>query len=59
MCESSAVDLVVDDAVQGLGITQLFEQWLAPYLQEGTLEPVLESWCHSRYRGVIGGKCLA
>ncbi|OHV13911.1 LysR family transcriptional regulator [Kushneria phosphatilytica] len=40
----AAVDLAVDAAVQGVGIIQLFEQWLTPYLQDGSLEPVLEPW---------------
>lgn len=40
----AAVDLVVDAAVQGLGIIHLFEGWLAPYLESGALEPVLEPW---------------
>lgn len=43
----AAVDLAVDAAVQGLGVIQLFEQWLVPYFQGGTLEPVLEPWWQS------------
>ncbi|WAH56124.1 LysR family transcriptional regulator [Pseudomonas silvicola] len=39
-----AVDLAVDAAVQGLGVIHLFEDWLAPYLASGALEPVLEPW---------------
>jgi DNA-binding transcriptional LysR family regulator len=39
-----ALDLVVDAAVNGLGIVYLFEDWLKPYLTRGELEPVLEPW---------------
>jgi DNA-binding transcriptional LysR family regulator len=39
-----ALDLVVDAAVNGLGIVYLFEDWLKPYLERGELEPVLEPW---------------
>jgi DNA-binding transcriptional LysR family regulator len=39
-----AADLAVDAAVAGSGIIQLFEDWLRPYLENGTLEPVLEPW---------------
>jgi DNA-binding transcriptional LysR family regulator len=40
----AAVELAVDAAVAGLGIIHLFEGWLRPYLDAGTLEPVLEPW---------------
>jgi DNA-binding transcriptional LysR family regulator len=40
----AAVDLAVSAAVAGLGIIQLFEEWLSPYLESGALEPVLEPW---------------
>ncbi len=40
----AAVDLAVEAAIQGLGIIHLFEGWLAPYLESGALEPVLEPW---------------
>lgn len=40
----TAVDLAVEAALQGLGIIQLFEEWLSPHLQSGALEPVLEPW---------------
>lgn len=43
----TAADLAVDAAIQGLGVIQLFEEWLKPHLQSGTLEPVLESWWQS------------
>jgi DNA-binding transcriptional LysR family regulator len=39
-----ALDLVVDAAVNGLGIVYLFEDWLQPYIERGELEPVLEPW---------------
>ncbi|MGN2436562.1 LysR family transcriptional regulator [Pseudomonas syringae] len=38
------VDLTVQAAIDGLGIIQLFEDWLQPYLDSGALEPVLEPW---------------
>ncbi|CAI8944848.1 LysR family transcriptional regulator [Pseudomonas sp. fls2-241-R2A-110] len=38
------VDLAVQAAIDGLGIVQLFEGWLQPYLDSGALEPVLEPW---------------
>lgn len=40
-------DLVVQAALDGLGIVYLFEDWLKPYLDAGTLEPVLEPWWQS------------
>src|SRR6187402_490717 len=40
----AAVDLAVETAVAGLGIIHLFEGWLTPYIESGTLEPVLEPW---------------
>jgi DNA-binding transcriptional LysR family regulator len=39
-----AIDLAVEAAVAGLGIVYLFEDWLRPYFERGTLEPVLEPW---------------
>ncbi len=39
-----AVDLAVDAAIAGTGIVNLFEDWLRPHLDRGTLEPVLEPW---------------
>jgi DNA-binding transcriptional LysR family regulator len=41
------VDLIVQAAVDGLGIVYLFEGWLEPYLDSGALEPVLEPWWQS------------
>lgn len=40
----AAVDLAVDAAIAGSGVIQLFEEWLRPHFDNGTLEPVLESW---------------
>ncbi|CAN7701408.1 LysR family transcriptional regulator [Bosea sp. LjRoot237] len=39
-----ATDLAVEMAVAGVGIIQLFEEWLRPHLESGALEPVLEDW---------------
>ncbi|MDR6116153.1 MULTISPECIES: LysR family transcriptional regulator [unclassified Sphingomonas] len=44
---SGAADLLVDVAVAGGGIIHLFEDWLAPSLTNGTLEPVLPDWWQS------------
>lgn len=44
---TGAVDLLVDVAVAGGGIIHLFEDWLAPMLGSGTLEPVLPDWWQS------------
>jgi DNA-binding transcriptional LysR family regulator len=40
----AAADLAVDAAVAGTGVIYLFEDWLRPYLDSGSLEPVLEPW---------------
>ena len=39
-----ALDLALDAAVAGLGVVYLFEDWLAPYVERGQLQPVLQSW---------------
>jgi DNA-binding transcriptional LysR family regulator len=39
-----ATDLAVDAAIAGTGIVYLFEDWLRPHIDNGTLEPVLEPW---------------
>lgn len=44
---AGAVDLLVDVAVAGGGIIYLFEDWLAPVLGSGALEPVLPDWWQS------------
>ena len=43
----AAADLAVSAAVAGLGIIQLFEEWLRPHLESGALEPVLAPWWQS------------
>jgi DNA-binding transcriptional LysR family regulator len=43
----AGADLAVSAAVAGLGIVQMFEDWLAPMLQSGALEPVLLPWWQS------------
>lgn len=37
-------DLMVETAIAGGGVIVLFEDWLAPQLDSGALEPVLQSW---------------
>lgn len=39
-----ATDLAVDAALAGTGIVHLFEDWLRPHLDSGTLEPILQPW---------------
>lgn len=39
-----AVDLAVEAAIQGVGIVNLFEDWLRPHLDTGALVPVLQPW---------------
>ena len=40
----AAIDLAVDAAVRGSGVVLLFEDWLRPRLDDGSLEPVLRDW---------------
>jgi DNA-binding transcriptional LysR family regulator len=40
----ATTELLVDAAVAGSGIIELFEDWLRPHLGSGALEPVLEPW---------------
>jgi DNA-binding transcriptional LysR family regulator len=40
----ASTDLAVDMAVAGVGVIQLFEDWLRPHLENGALEPVLQDW---------------
>jgi DNA-binding transcriptional LysR family regulator len=40
----TAIDLAVDAAVAGAGIVSIFEDWVRPHLDRGTLHPVLEPW---------------
>lgn len=41
---AAASDLTVSAAVAGHGLIYLFEEWLSPYFEAGTLQPVLEDW---------------
>jgi DNA-binding transcriptional LysR family regulator len=43
----AAADLTISAAVAGLGIIHLFEDWLRPALDDGTLVPVLKPWWQS------------
>jgi DNA-binding transcriptional LysR family regulator len=43
----AAADLAVQAAIAGAGIVHLFEYWLQPHLDRGTLEPVLKPWWQS------------
>jgi DNA-binding transcriptional LysR family regulator len=40
----AATELAVDVAIRNGGIVYLFEDWLRPHLDNGSLQPVLESW---------------
>jgi DNA-binding transcriptional LysR family regulator len=40
----AATDLMISAAVDGLGIIQVFEDWLQPAFASGALEPVLQPW---------------
>lgn len=40
----TAADLAVSTAVAGHGLIYLFEEWLAPYMESGQLQPVLQDW---------------
>jgi DNA-binding transcriptional LysR family regulator len=40
----TVADLAVSAAVAGHGVIYLFEEWLAPYLASGQLQPVLQDW---------------
>jgi DNA-binding transcriptional LysR family regulator len=41
---TSAPDLELSSAIDGLGIIYTFEAWLAPALTSGALQPLLEDW---------------
>ena len=43
----AAADLVVEAALAGTGIINLFEDWLRPHLDSGALEPILQPWWQS------------
>ncbi|MFZ6646537.1 LysR family transcriptional regulator [Undibacterium sp. TJN25] len=40
----TVADLAVSAAVAGHGIIYLFEEWLAPYMDAGQLQPILQDW---------------
>lgn len=40
----TVADLIVSAAVAGHGVIYLFEEWLAPYMASGQLQPVLQDW---------------
>lgn len=40
----TAADLAVSAAIDGHGLVYLFEEWLAPYMEAGQLQPVLQDW---------------
>ncbi len=40
----TVADLAVSAAVAGHGVIYLFEEWLAPYIASGQLQPVLQDW---------------
>lgn len=39
-----ATDLMVQAAIDGLGVVHLFEDWLRPHPDSGALQAVLEPW---------------
>lgn len=43
----ASMHLALEAAIAGVGIIRLFEDWLRPHLDSGTLEPVLEPWWES------------
>ena len=40
----AGADLAVAASIAGSGIVHLFEDWLRPHLEAGTLEPILQPW---------------
>lgn len=40
----AGTDLAVDAAIGGSGVVHLFEDWLRPHIDDGSLEPVLKDW---------------
>ncbi|MDB5754772.1 MAG: LysR family transcriptional regulator [Massilia sp.] len=40
----TVADLAVSAAVAGHGVIYLFEEWLAPYMASGQLQPILRDW---------------
>lgn len=39
-----ACDLLIASAIEGLGVVRLFEDWLQPELEKGTLVRILDDW---------------
>jgi DNA-binding transcriptional LysR family regulator len=44
---TTAVELRLGAAIAGLGVISSFEEFLAPAMRSGQLEPVLEDWWQS------------
>ena len=44
---ATTIELEISAAVAGVGIVSSFEEYLAPFLRAGTLEPVLQDWWQS------------
>ncbi len=42
---ANTLELQLGAALAGLGIVTTFEEFLAPQLADGSLEPILEEWC--------------
>jgi DNA-binding transcriptional LysR family regulator len=40
----TVADLAVSAAVAGNGVIYLFEDWLAPHIASGELQPILQDW---------------
>ncbi|MDB0529630.1 LysR family transcriptional regulator [Ralstonia solanacearum] len=44
---AGAIDLAIDAAIAGSGVIHMFEDWLRPHLEIGSLEPILQPWWQS------------
>lgn len=42
--DATAIDLALSVAIAGNGVVHLFEKWVAPAIERGELEPILEPW---------------
>jgi len=47
----AAMDLTVAAAVAGAGVVYLFEDWIRPQLDNGSMQPILTEWWH-RFSGL-------
>ncbi len=47
----AAMDLTVAAAVAGAGVVYLFEDWIRPQLDNGSMQPILMEWWH-RFSGL-------